>query len=157
VATSSFHLVDEKKRTITTFTDACVEGHDGASGYALTSELIEKHILYRYTEKDAYEHIYHNQGTFTWHCLGGTEQGMADTEPCKMLKLSDELYLLFWSEKIMPVESVVVIDLKAMRSCGRFLCWDPKPQKAVHTIFGSYATLLGDVDVQSFLARPIPE
>ncbi|KIW20996.1 hypothetical protein PV08_01575 [Exophiala spinifera] len=144
VAISGFREVDGVKRTYTKFSDARLEGYDGSQPYKMTDELIGKHILYRYTGTDVYEHVYLNQGTFTWHCLGGTEKGLADTEPCKMLKLDERLYLLFWTEKIMPVESVVVIDLERMRSTGRFFCWDPKPAKYVHTLFGSYATILAD-------------
>lgn len=65
-----------------------------------------------------------------------------DAEKCKMLKLRDGLYLLFWTETIMSVESLVVIDLEYMRSTGRFYCWDPKPREAVHVRFGSHATVV---------------
>ncbi|RAK71467.1 molybdenum cofactor biosynthesis F family protein [Aspergillus fijiensis CBS 313.89] len=146
VALSGFHTVNGTKRTYTTFSDAALDGMDGARPFELTEDLIGKHILYRYTSRDAYEHVYLNQGTFTWHCLTGTEKGLADTEPCKMLKLREKLYLLFWSEKVMPVESVVVVDLEQMRSTGRFFCWDPKPAKLVQMRFGSYATVLAETD-----------
>ncbi|OJI96705.1 hypothetical protein ASPVEDRAFT_23700 [Aspergillus versicolor CBS 583.65] len=142
---SGFHIINGQKRTWTKFADASIGG-ESVTPFQPTKDLIGKHILYRYTPRDAYEHIYHNQGTFTWHCLSGTEKGLADTEPCKMLKLADKLYLLFWSEKIMPVESVVVVDLDKMRSTGRFFCWDPKPAKRVQMLFGSYATILAETN-----------
>lgn len=144
VSISGFIEVEGKRRTRTTFHDAHLDDRQDAEPFPHTTELIGKHVLYRYTGRDVYEHVYLNQGTFTWHCLSGTEKGLADTEPCKMLKLSDKLYLLFWTEKIMPVESVVVVDLDKMRSTGRFLCWDPEHKKAVHTTFGSYATILAE-------------
>ncbi|KGO74553.1 Molybdenum cofactor biosynthesis protein F [Penicillium italicum] len=147
VGISGVHVrEDGQKRTWTKFTDASIEGCKSATPFEPTAELIGKHILYRYTPRDAYEHVYLNQGTFTWHCLSGTEKGIADTEPCKMLKLDDELYLLFWAEKVMPVESIVIVDLKHMRSTGRFFCWDPKPASLVHMSFGSYATVLAETD-----------
>ncbi|KAK5055084.1 hypothetical protein LTR84_012832 [Exophiala bonariae] len=144
VGISGFRDTTGVRRTYTKFSNAYISGLAPSQPYKNTDELIGKHVVYRYTGDDAYEHIYLNQGTFTWHCLSGTEKGLADTEPCKMLKLADQLYLLFWTEKIMPVESVVVVDLKEMRSTGRFFCWDPKPEKLVSTLFGSYATLLAD-------------
>ncbi len=144
VGISGFQDTNGARRTYTKFSNAHIKGLDESPPYEITDELIGKHVVYRYTGNDAYEHMYLNQGTFTWHCLSGTEKGLADTEPCKMMKLADQLYLLFWTEKIMPVESVVVIDLKQMRSTGRFFCWDPKPGKGIRTLFGSYATLLSD-------------
>ncbi|KAL4892101.1 molybdenum cofactor biosynthesis protein F [Aspergillus ambiguus] len=149
---SGFHIKNGQKRTWTKFSDASIVGYDSVKPFQPTDDLIGKHVLYRYTPRDAYEHIYLNQGTFTWHCLGGTEKGLADTEPCKMLKLADELYLLFWTEKIMPVESIVVVDLRQMRSTGRFFCWDPKPAKRVQMLFGSYATVLAETNTAAVVA-----
>ncbi|KAL5360112.1 molybdenum cofactor biosynthesis protein F [Aspergillus floccosus] len=148
---SGFHIKDGQKRTWTKLMDASIGGHESVTHFQSTEDLIGKHILYRYTPRDAYEHIYLNQGTFTWHCLSGTEKGLADTEPCKMLKVADQLYLLFWSEKIMPVESIVMVDLGQMRSTGRFFCWDPKPAKRVHMLFGSYATVLAETNASALV------
>ncbi|KAL4907850.1 hypothetical protein BDW74DRAFT_112991 [Aspergillus multicolor] len=144
---------DQQKRTRSKFLDASVEGYNNVIPFLPSDDLIGKHILYRYTPRDVYEHIYLNRGTFTWHCLSGTEKSLADTEPCKILKLADKLCLLYWSEKIMPVESVVVVDLDQMRSTGRFFCWDPKPARPVRMQFGSYASILGDTDAAGVVAR----
>ncbi|TKX20345.1 MoaF C-terminal domain-containing protein [Elsinoe australis] len=151
VAISKFCKVDGQRRTTTTILQARVKDSESVEPYQISDELIGKRILYRYTAKDAYEHIYLNRGTMTWHCLDGTEKGLADTERCQVFKLSEKLYLLFWSETIMPVESVVVVDLQEMRSTGRFFCWDPKPQQAVHVRFGSFATFLGESNVMDVL------
>jgi hypothetical protein len=78
--------------------------------------------------------------------MSGVEMGVSSTDPCKFLKLDEQLYLLWWSETAMPVESMVVMDLNGLRSTGRFFCWDPKPRKALHMVFGcSYATVVSDV------------
>ncbi|KUL89371.1 hypothetical protein ZTR_03635 [Talaromyces verruculosus] len=84
--------------------------------------------------------------------IDGAEKGLADTEQTKVLALGEELYLPFWTETVMPIESVVVVDLKQMRSTGRFFCWDPKAQRMVHKEFGSYATLLAESNLESVLA-----
>jgi phenolic acid decarboxylase len=139
---SSFKDENGQRRTATSFINAVTFGDKRVEPFPVTDELIGKHILYRYTPRDAYEHVYLNKGTMTWHCLSGTEEGIADAEKCQMLKLRDNLYMLFWTETVMPVESIVVIDLENMRSTGRFYCWDPKPKEAVHVRFGSYATVL---------------
>ncbi|KAM0549195.1 hypothetical protein ACHAPJ_009504 [Fusarium lateritium] len=141
---SGFHDLDGQRRTYTSFMNALAHNNNPVQPFPSTDDLIGKHVLYRYTPRDSYEHVYLNKGTFVWHCLSGTERGLADAEQCKMLKLRDSLYLLFWTETIMPVESMVVIDLENMRSTGRFYCWDPKPKRAVHVRFGSYATILAE-------------
>ncbi|KLU92632.1 hypothetical protein MAPG_11577 [Magnaporthiopsis poae ATCC 64411] len=156
VAASGF--ADNKngeRRTWTMFLDATKAGDRAVASFDPTTELVGKHVLYRYTPRDAYQHFYVSPGTLMWHCVAGTEKDVADAEQAKIFKLSDRLYLLFWTETVMPVESVVVVDLDQMRSTGRFLCWDPKPQSMVHVRFGSQATVLGDVDVGAELAKPL--
>ncbi|KAI5460901.1 molybdenum cofactor biosynthesis protein F [Mariannaea sp. PMI_226] len=150
---SGFRDQDGERRTYTSFMNAQAYGASAVQAFPPTEDLIGKHILYRYTPRDSYEHIYLNKGTFVWHCLSGTEKGLADAEECRMLKLRDNLYLLFWTETIMPVESIVVIDLENMRSTGRFYCWDPKPKRAVHVRFGSYATVLAETTPQKTLQQ----
>ncbi|KAH7123195.1 molybdenum cofactor biosynthesis protein F [Dactylonectria macrodidyma] len=156
VGVSGFSDQGKERRTWTKFFNAIEDQRGAVDPYQPTEELIGKHVLYRYTPRDAYEHVYLNKGTFLWHCLSGTEKGLADAEPCKMLKLRDSLYLLFWTETIMPVESFIVVDLEAMRSAGRFFCWDPKPQRTVHVQFGSYATVLAETTAADVLAKPVP-
>ncbi|KAM0313232.1 hypothetical protein ACHAPQ_012076 [Fusarium lateritium] len=150
---SGFKEQDGQRRTYTAFMNATSHQNKPVQAFPPTEDLIGKHILYRYSSKDSYEHVYLNKGTFVWHCLSGTERGLADAEECKMLKLRENLYLLFWTETIMPVESLVVIDLEHMRSTGRFYCWDPKPKKPVHVRFGSHATVLAETSPMETLRR----
>lgn len=144
IGVSGFHDVKGAPRTHTKLFNAHAKGSESAEPFPTTEELLGKHVFYRYNSRDCYEHIYQNPGTFAWHCLSGIEKGVASTDPCKFLKLSDELYLIYWAETVMPVESMVVSDLKNLRSTGRFFCWDPKPRKPLHMVFGSYATVLAD-------------
>jgi hypothetical protein len=142
-----------ERRTYTAFMNATNYEDKPVQAYSTTEDLIGKHVLYRYSNKDAYEHIYLNKGTFVWHCLSGAERGLADVEEGKTLKLRDNLYLFFWTETIQPVESMVVIDLEYMRSTGRFYCWDPKPKEAVHLRFGSLATVLAQTSPMETLRK----
>jgi hypothetical protein len=145
-----------ERRTWTMFLDATKAGDKAVSAFGVTDEMIGKHVLYRYTARDAYQHFYVSPGTLMWHCLAGTEKDVADADQCAMYKITDNLYLLFWTETVMPVESIVVIDLQKMRSTGRFLCWDPKPQSMVHVRFGSQATLINDAgNVLAELEKPL--
>ena len=74
---------------------------------------------YTYSPTERYEHIYLNEEFYTWHCLLGSEKGLADTDRCHYLKLGDDLYLFVWREKIVPTLGAVVVDFQAMRTMGK--------------------------------------
>ncbi|HKT96136.1 MAG TPA: MoaF C-terminal domain-containing protein [Paraburkholderia sp.] len=144
VAASSFYDRNGEKRTKTDFMRATVQGKPGDQPISQSSSLVGKRVLYRYSSDDWYEHVYFGREVMAWHCVNGAEQGMADVEKCACFDVAPDLTILFWSETVMPVESIVAIDLQRMRSTGRFFCWDPKPSKLVHLTFGSKATVLND-------------
>ncbi|HSB07472.1 MAG TPA: molybdenum cofactor biosynthesis F family protein [Thermodesulfobacteriota bacterium] len=84
-----------------------------------TTDLVGERFQWVYSSKDAYEHIYLNEQTYTWQCLAGSEKGLADTDRCFFYKLGRQLYLFVWIEKIIPTVGVVLEDLEAMRSYGK--------------------------------------
>ncbi|MNE48031.1 Molybdenum cofactor biosynthesis protein F [compost metagenome] len=143
-AVSSFCERAGEKRTRTDFAEALVDGMPGGAPIRKSSSLAGKRVLYRYSEDDWYEHVYFSAETMAWSCVNGAEKGIADVEKCAYYDIADGLYVLFWTETVMPVESVIVVDLKQLRSVGRFFCWDPKPAELVHLTFGSKATLLNE-------------
>ena len=89
-----------------------------------TTELVGKRVLYRYSHKDTYEHIYLNETRYTWHCLSGVEKGMADTEICHYFKIAHDLYLFVWREKLVPTLGVVVVDLEVMKTTGKIFGYE---------------------------------
>lgn len=91
----------------------------GAVRHSPTRELIGKRIEYIYGRSERYEHVYLNDQFYTWHCLSGSEQGLADTDRCHYLKIADRLYLFVWREKIVPTLGVVVVDLQQMKTTGK--------------------------------------
>ena len=84
-----------------------------------TTDLIGRRVEYTYSSTEQYEHIYLNEDFYTWHCLQGSEKGLADTDRCHYLKLGDDLYLFVWREKIVPTLGAVVADFRAMRTMGK--------------------------------------
>jgi MoaF C-terminal domain len=84
-----------------------------------TTDLIGRRVEYAYSPTERYEHIYLNKDFYTWHCLMGSEKGLADTDRCHYLKLGDELYLFVWREKIVPTLGAVVADFSVMRTMGK--------------------------------------
>lgn len=87
--------------------------------HAETGELIGKRIEYTYSRAERYEHLYLNEQFYTWHCLAGAEQGLADTDRCHYLRIADRLYLFVWREKIVPTLGAVIVDLERMKTTGK--------------------------------------
>jgi hypothetical protein len=84
-----------------------------------TRDLIGRRVEYTYSPTERYEHIYLNEDFYTWHCLSGSEKGLADTDRCHYFKLADELYLFVWREKIVPTLGAVAADFAAMQTMGK--------------------------------------
>ncbi|MCI9888394.1 MoaF N-terminal domain-containing protein [Micrococcales bacterium 31B] len=109
-----------------------------------TDYLVGKRVLYRYSATEAYEHVYLNASTVAWQCVRGGEKGLADVEQTKAFELGDDLVIYFWTETVMPVESVLVIDFQQQRSIGRMFCWENSTLDPVHLPFDSRLTLLSE-------------
>jgi hypothetical protein len=87
--------------------------------HSATRELIGKRVEYTYSDTERYEHIYLNERFYTWHCLAGSERGLADTDRCEYRKLAERLYLFVWREKIVPTLGAVLVDLDQMKTTGK--------------------------------------
>jgi hypothetical protein len=84
-------------------------------------DMVGRRVEYTYSPSERYEHIYLNESLYTWHCLQGSEKGLADTDRCHYFKLADDLYLFVWREKIVPTLGVVVVDFVEMRTTGKIV------------------------------------
>lgn len=113
-----------------------------------TTDLVGERVQWVYSSKDAYEHIYLNENTYTWHCISGNEKGLADTDRCFFYKLGKKLYLFVWIEKIIPTVGVVVEDLERMRSYGKIFGHEGYDMTGRITNFtvGSYGTFLNKTE-----------
>jgi hypothetical protein len=111
-----------------------------------TSDLIGKRVKYTYSDRHVYEHIYLNARFYTWHCLVGLEEGLADTEYCDYLKITPDIYLFVWREKILPTFGLVLIDFNKMRSNGKTFGLDLSTGKYINFTMGALAELLNITD-----------
>jgi len=113
-----------------------------------TADLVGERIQWTYSSKDAYEHIYLNENTYTWHCISGNEKGLADTDRCFYYKVGDKFYLFVWIEKIIPTVGVVLEDLNLMRSYGKIFGYEGYTIGGRISNFpvGSYGTLLNKTE-----------
>ncbi len=115
----------------------------GEHPHVPTDELVGKRVQYVYSRTEAYEHIYLNENLYTWQCLRGSEQGLADTDRCHCRKIGDELYLFVWREKVIPTLGVVLVDWRLKRSNGKLFGYESSDFGVLSTTpISSQATLL---------------
>lgn len=86
-----------------------------------TTALVGRRIEYTYSPTERYEHIYLNDRLYTWHCLEGSERGLADTDRCDYREIAPDLFLFAWREKIVPTLGIVMVDLQRMKTTGKIL------------------------------------
>lgn len=107
-----------------------------------TSDLLGRRMLWTYSELHRYEHIYLNEEWYTFHCLSGPEQGLADTDACTYYRLRPGIYLFAWREKVIPCAAVTVADHRDYRSHGALFGLEQDQSNTVHFTFGAYGKLL---------------
>ena len=108
-----------------------------------TTELVGRRVEYTYSPTERYEHIYLNDQFYTWHCLQGSEKGLADTDRCHYFKIDDDLYLFVWREKIVPTLGAVLVDFDLMRTVGKIFGYESGDYaNAANFPVGAHARLL---------------
>lgn len=144
--TSSFVPTRDGVRSVTRFVHSTTPETSTADKHERSAGLVGKRIYYRYSDTEAYEHIYLSPGTYTWHCIRGGERGLADTDKCMAFEVAEDLYIFFWTEKVMTVEAVLLLDLREQRSIGRMFGWDAPTDKPVVLPFNSRLTVLNTTE-----------
>ena len=112
---------------------------------APTIELIGRRVLWVYSSVHAYEHVYLSPHWYTWQCLAGPEQGLADTDENTVWRLRPGIYVFTWREKVIPCGSVTVADhrdAKSLRAHGVLFGPDEHGEGRTHFTFGAHGKLL---------------
>jgi hypothetical protein len=110
-----------------------------------TRDLIGKRIEYTYSPTEKYEHIYLNEQLYSWHCVSGSEKGLADTDRCEYRRIADDLYLFVWREKIVPTLGIVLVDLAQSKTTGQILGYQGFDFAAVTSFpVGARARVIGN-------------
>ena len=99
-------------------------GGSPAERHQRTDAMVGHRAQYIYDPDHAYEHVYLNDSTYTWHCLAGPEKGQADTEPTLAYEIRPDVYLFTWRERVVPCDGIVVIDWVNDRLNGRIFGLD---------------------------------
>lgn len=130
-----------------TFVPARIEEIESTGGLppAPTSELIGRRVLWVYSSVHAYEHVYLSPHWYSWQCLAGPEQGLADTDEASVWRLRPGIYVFAWREKVIPCGSVTVADhrdLHSLRSHGVLFGRDEAGTGQTHFTFGAHGRIL---------------
>ena len=141
---SYFVVPEGRTRSTTEFNQGNSKG--SSLRHERSSALVGKRIFYRYSDVETYEHIYLNPGTFTWNCIRGGEAGLADTDRCMTWEVAEDLFIFFWTEKVMCVEAVLLVDLREKRSIGRMFGWDDPANEPVILPFNSRLSVLNTTE-----------
>jgi hypothetical protein len=83
---------------------------------ALSTALTGRRVLWEYGPDRVYEHIYLGPRKYTWQCLAGTEEGLADTDDCIAYELRPGIFVFAWHEKALPCAAVTVADHRDIHS-----------------------------------------
>lgn len=115
------------------------------SAPAPTSELIGRRVLWVYSSEHAYEHVYLSPHWYTWQCLAGPEQGLADTDENTVWRVRPGIYVFTWREKVIPCGSVTIADhrdAKSLRAHGVLFGRDESGTGQSHFTFGAHGRLI---------------
>lgn len=116
---------------------------------APTRELLGKRIEYIYSPHERYEHIYLNDGFYTWRCLDGSERGLTDTDACHYYNIDTDLVLFIWREKIVPTLGIVMVDLRAMKTTGKIMGYEGDDFTSVRNFgVGAHARVLSEIPAE---------
>ncbi|QNE35405.1 MoaF C-terminal domain-containing protein [Leifsonia shinshuensis] len=107
-----------------------------------SSDLNGVRALWEYSADDVYEHIYLNDEWYVWHCLAGEEYPLADTDPCRVYKLRDGIYALTFSEKVLSMGALMVLDFDGLRSYCAAFGSESDGNRPSHFLFGAYGRIL---------------
>ncbi|QDZ14649.1 MoaF C-terminal domain-containing protein [Humibacter ginsenosidimutans] len=130
------------------FAPARIEGTEQTGeAPAPTNELIGRRALWVYSSEHAYEHVYLTPHWYTWQCLAGPEQGLADTDEQTTWRIRAGIYLFAWREKVIPCGSVTIADhrdQRSLRSHGVLFGVDETGTGQTHFTFGAFGRLLSN-------------
>ncbi|WP_020497974.1 MoaF C-terminal domain-containing protein [Sciscionella marina] len=114
---------------------------------APTAELLGRRMLWQYSPTHRYEHVYLTEHWYTFHCLSGPEQGLADTDACTYYRIRPGIFVFAWREKVVPCAAVTIADHRnfgpgGARSHGALFGLHEDGKQIVHFTFGAYGRLL---------------
>lgn len=149
VLTDIYPPEDGETRVRQTFVVGTVGGAD-VSGVAAapTTALVGQRVLWVYSDRHAYEHIYLSARWLAWQGLAGAEQGLADTDESTAYQLRPGIQVLGWRRRSAPFAALNVVDSRdhqRWRTYGALFGLDSSDQPA-HVTFGGSGRVLNTTE-----------
>jgi hypothetical protein len=111
---------------------------------APTTALVGQRVLWVYSDRHVYEHIYLSARWLGWQGLAGAEQGLADTDESTAYQLRPGIQVLGWRRRSAPFAALTVVDNRdpqRLRTHGALFGLDSSDRPA-HVTFGGSGRLL---------------
>ncbi|WP_020673324.1 MoaF C-terminal domain-containing protein [Amycolatopsis nigrescens] len=109
-----------------------------------STDLLGRRVLWTYSPEHRYEHVYLTENWYTFVCLSGPEQGLADTDACATYRIRPGIYVFAWREKVVPCAAVTVADHRLFRSHGALFGLGEDGTNISHFTFGAHGRLLSN-------------
>lgn len=112
-------------------------------------DLIGAYMRFQYSDTHIYDHYYVSGQNYLWYCWNGPDAGLGELEEARYVALGDDLYLVVWSEKLLPCAGITVEDHLAMASFGAIVGVDSGDWTLQRALVGSRMERLAHIDPPS--------
>ncbi|EJL37538.1 Molybdenum cofactor biosynthesis protein F [Caulobacter sp. AP07] len=107
--------------------------------------LLGRFLRYVYSATHVYDHYYVSPRYFHWYCWKGPDAGLGELDEVQCVELAEELFLVCWTEKLLPCLAVTIEDHRAMTSIGKIFGADSDTWKTGNATVGARMTRLADI------------
>ena len=119
---------------------------DGRAGeYPRTTDLLGKYLRYDYSDTHVYDHYYVNERYYYWYCWKGPDAGIGEFDEAAYFDLGENLYLVCWTEKLLPCLAVTIEDHTAMSTIGKVFGADSHSWQTGNNTVGAKLTLVATI------------
>jgi hypothetical protein len=105
--------------------------------FARTDKLFGKYLRYVYSETHIYDHYYVNPKYYFWYCWRGPDAGIGECDEADYFELAEDVYLICWREKFLPLLAVTIEDFRSMRSIGKVFGADTRTWRTGNNTVGA--------------------
>lgn len=110
--------------------------------FARTDKLFGKYLRYVYSETHIYDHYYLNPKYYFWYCWRGPDAAIGECDEADYFELAEDVYLICWREKFLPLLAVTIEDFRSMRSIGKVFGADTRTWRTGNNTVGASMSLV---------------
>ncbi len=113
--------------------------------FARTDKLFGKYLRYVYSETNIYDHYYVNPKYYFWYCWRGPDAGVGEFDEADYFELAEDVYLICWREKFLPLLAVTIEDFRSMRSIGKVFGADSRTWRTGNSTVGASMSIVAAI------------